>query len=327
MRTPVTLSCRRLASLVVTCLLSACSRQRQEASSNSDSAAAAAIIAPAPGATPVPAPTLGFSSPGSVRYDADLDVFFVANINGNPSDKDNNGFISRIDATHPGTAVTFIQAGQNGVTLHAPKGILIIGDTLWVTDIDVVRGFHKRTGAPVATINLARLKATFLNDIAADPDGTLYITDTGISYDAQGTVTQAHVGRIFSVKGRVASVVMEDDHLARPNGIAWDNANRRFILAPSASNGIQSWRVGQSRVAQIAIGAGGFDGIEALPDGRFLITSWTDRSLGVGSDGSGIVRIAGGIDTPGDIGIDPTRGWIAVPRLDANRVDWFALPK
>src|ERR1044071_730395 len=32
--------------------------------------------------------------PESVKYDADLDVFFVSNINGNPSQKDGNGFIA-----------------------------------------------------------------------------------------------------------------------------------------------------------------------------------------------------------------------------------------
>ena len=39
--------------------------------------------------------TDSMKTPESVRYDADLDVFFVSNINGNPSEKDGNGFIAR----------------------------------------------------------------------------------------------------------------------------------------------------------------------------------------------------------------------------------------
>ena len=38
----------------------------------------------------------GFKTPESVKYDAELDVYFATNINGNPSAKDDNGFISRV---------------------------------------------------------------------------------------------------------------------------------------------------------------------------------------------------------------------------------------
>src|SRR5437879_8959584 len=38
----------------------------------------------------------GFKTPESVKYDAQLDLYFVTNINGHPSVKDNNGFISRV---------------------------------------------------------------------------------------------------------------------------------------------------------------------------------------------------------------------------------------
>src|SRR2546422_7709536 len=41
----------------------------------------------------------------------------------------------------------FIEGGHSGVTLNAPKGLAIRGDTLWVADIDVVRAFDARTGA------------------------------------------------------------------------------------------------------------------------------------------------------------------------------------
>src|ERR1041385_905363 len=45
--------------------------------------------------------TGNMKTPESVKYDADLDVFFVSNINGNPSQKDGNGFIAivRADST------------------------------------------------------------------------------------------------------------------------------------------------------------------------------------------------------------------------------------
>ena len=61
----------------------------------------------------------------------------------------------------------------------------IVGDTLWVADIDDVRAFNKRTGAVIADIDLSSQKATFLNDVASAADGAIYITDTRHPFDAR----------------------------------------------------------------------------------------------------------------------------------------------
>ena len=42
------------------------------------------------------------NTPESVRYDPELDVFFVSNINGNPSQHDGNGFIAVVRADSTG---------------------------------------------------------------------------------------------------------------------------------------------------------------------------------------------------------------------------------
>ncbi|MGH7693734.1 MAG: hypothetical protein ACRENH_02080, partial [Gemmatimonadaceae bacterium] len=131
--------------------------------------------------------TGNLETPESARYDADLDVFFVSNIKGQPSAKDNNGYIGKINAAQTDSMSVFIRGGQNGVTLHAPKGMAILGDTLWVADIDVLRGFNKKTGASVATVSFAQWSPRFLNDVAAGPDGALYITDTSIQITQAGT--------------------------------------------------------------------------------------------------------------------------------------------
>src|SRR5687767_2730691 len=89
--------------------------------------------------------TSGFKVPESVRYDAELDVYYVANINGNPSQKDNNGFISRVRADSTSVMTMLVEGGKSGVTLHAPKGMALRGDTLFVADIDAMRMFHRRT--------------------------------------------------------------------------------------------------------------------------------------------------------------------------------------
>src|SRR5215831_227134 len=91
-----------------------------------------------------------FNAPESVLYDPQADIYLVSNINGTPLAKDNNGFISRV-SPDSGKVVQlkWIAGGANGVTLNAPKGMGIVGDTLFVADIDVVRMFNRTTGAPM----------------------------------------------------------------------------------------------------------------------------------------------------------------------------------
>src|SRR5688572_12922227 len=114
---------------------------------------AAATRDSAPGAR-IASVAADFKTPESVRYDAPMDVYFVSNINGGPTQKDNNGFIATVKPDSSGMTV-LIQGGRDGVTLHAPKGMAIAGDTLWVADIDALRAFNKRTGAAIRSVDLS----------------------------------------------------------------------------------------------------------------------------------------------------------------------------
>ena len=63
----------------------------------------------------------GFLTPESVFHDSAQDIYFVSNINGSPTAKDNNGFISRLRPDGAVENLKFIEGGKNGVTLNAPK--------------------------------------------------------------------------------------------------------------------------------------------------------------------------------------------------------------
>jgi predicted small lipoprotein YifL len=86
---------------------------------------------------------VGFATPESVLYDPAADVYLVANINGSPSDEDDNGFISRLSPDGTLIELLWIDGQDEGVTLDAPKGMAIIGDTLYVADISRVRSFDR----------------------------------------------------------------------------------------------------------------------------------------------------------------------------------------
>lgn len=288
--------------LTVALLVGACSRKAPEPQGPSRVAA-----------------TAGFRTPESVRYDADLDIYFVSNIGGVPSVKDGDGFISRLGPDGALLDTAFIRGGVNGVVLNAPKGMAVVGDTLWVTDIDAVRGFDKRSGAPVASIEFAG--AQFLNDIAVGPHGALYITDSGIRIDSTG---MSHPGpdRIYRLgNDRTITTATQGDTLGGPNGITWDAGAGRFLVVPFAVSSVFGWTPGDSLPAVITAGPGGYDGVERLADGRFLISSWTDSSVYVLDSTAALVRYIAGVPSPADIGLDTRRNRVAIPIFTEHRVE------
>jgi sugar lactone lactonase YvrE len=268
--------------------------------------------------------TTGLNVPESVRYDAELDVFFVASINGNPSQKDNNGSIARVRADSTGVVTMLVEGGKGGARLNAPKGMALRGDTLFVADIDMLRMFNKRTGASLGAVSLTSQNATFLNDVAAGPDG-IYITDTGIAFDAQGQMTHPGVNRIFKVVGTTVTEAARGDSLGNPNGIAWDQAGNRFILAPFGSPNLQTWSPGQATPTTLVAGPGGYDGIEVLSNGNILVSSWTDSTVHIVHGGSHMMPLIRNVAAPADIGVDTKRNIVAIPRFNDGKVEYFRI--
>jgi sugar lactone lactonase YvrE len=268
--------------------------------------------------------TPGLQTPESVRYDSTLDVYFIANINGHPARKDNNGWIGRVTADKPDRAAVFVAGGQDGVFLHAPKGMAIQGDTLWVADIDILRGFDKNTGKFVAAVGFWSKNVAFLNDVVLGGDGALYLTDTGITFDAAGEMKPAAGGpRIYRLAGRTMTEEVNGDLLTGPNGIAYDAANTRFILAPFGGKDVQTWRPG-ALPERLATGPGMYDGVE-LVNGRIYVTSWADSAIHVVENGT-MRQFIRNVPAPADLGVDTKRQVLAVPRFNDGRVEYYKLP-
>lgn len=265
----------------------------------------------------------GMKTPESVRYDAAQDLWFVSNINGNPSQKDGNGFIVRLTADGVAMDSTpFIEGGKRGVTLHAPKGMALVSDTLWVADIDVVRAFSARSGAPIASVAIKG--SAFLNDVVAGPDGSIYITDTGVKFDEKGQMTHPGPDQLVQVIGRRFKAVITFAGLPGMNGIAWDSIGGRFLLNAFANKNFYSWKPGMAVADSIGLGAGAGDGLEVLADGRALYTSWADSSLSVFANGVSSTLLKG-LPSPADIGYDAKRHRVAVPLFNDGKVRFYTL--
>jgi sugar lactone lactonase YvrE len=265
--------------------------------------------------------TSNFEGPESVRYDRDQDVWFVSNINGHPGQKDNNGYISRLKSDGTPDSLKFIAAGKRAVTLSAPKGMAIVGDTLWVADIDAVRAFNKRTGAPLLSVRVREAK--FLNDVAIGPDGALYATDTGLIPDPKTMLKHVGPDRVFKIANGRATVALESPQLAGPNGITWDSNDDQFVIVSFGGPSILGWKPDSKELKPLGTGPGEQDGVEVLSDGKLLVTSWADSSLFVVDDGRP-TKVASGVASPADIGLNGKR--VAIPQLMENKVQFWELP-
>ena len=265
----------------------------------------------------------GFATPESVLHDVARDVYYVSNINGAPTAKDNNGFISKVSPTGEVLALKFIGGGQDGVTLHAPKGMGLVGDRLIVADIDVIRSFDATTGALLDELPVDG--ATFLNDVATSGN-TVVISDTGMNHD----------GAAFSPSGTDAlyvldvtsnalnKVVQGGEVLPRANGVAI--VDDSIFVAYFGAPRIDRFDLKGAALGQWTLPAGGLDGLVSDGAGGFYVSSWESQSIYAVSATGGAKVIKQGLAAPADIGLDAGRKVLLVPRFMDNIVEVHSLP-
>jgi len=278
-------------------------------------ATAQAGAAPAAAAAPADAGFVlekaGFHTPESVLYDPEGDVYLVANINGAPGEADDNGFISRVSPDGKLLALRWLDAGAPGVTLNAPKGMGIRGDSLYVADINAVRIFSRRTGAPLGAVEVPGAK--FLNDVAVANDGSVYVSDTG-------TQTIHRIG----IDGQPA-VFAQGTAIGQPNGLAtvddivWmarmdAGLIARFTTSPEVAPE-------KRLLGEISVPAAGLDGLVRLDDGTLLVSSWGASSVYRIDPTGKVTTLFDGLNAPADVGYDGKRGRLLIPFFRNDKIE------
>ncbi len=259
---------------------------------------------------------VGFDTPESVLHDPAADVYIVSNIGGDPATKDNNGFLSRLSPTGEVIELRWVAGGQDGVVLHAPKGLALKGDTLFVTDIDSLRAFHRETGAPLGARGAEG--AGFLNDPAVGADGAIYVTDSGLAAGPQGLAPNGSDAVYRFAPDGTATAFARTPELSNPNGVIVDGD--ALIIVPFGSNEIYRLDVAGMRTPVAQLPGGQIDGIVRVSDGSLLASSWEAQAV-FRVDSSGTVTpVVEGVSSPADIGYDATRNRVLVPVFTENRV-------
>ena len=259
---------------------------------------------------------VGFDTPESVLHDTEADAYLVSNIGGNPTAEDDNGFISRIAPNGELVALKWIDGQTDAVTLNAPKGMAIIGDTLFVTDITVVRAFDRVSGESIGYWEVPG--ATFLNDLAVGPHGSLYVSDSGLNPDFSSSGTDA----VYRFEDGEPVAVAEGTALARPNGLAV--RNDVLIMVSFGAPEIRTVSItGGDPTVLAELPGGQLDGVVVLADGDILVSSWETSSVyRVPDMAEGeAAAVIEGVPSPADIGWDAERNRVLIPVFQENRVE------
>jgi sugar lactone lactonase YvrE len=281
--------------------------------------ASTAEAASAPKGPPAVFQLAGLQTPESVLYDEANDRYLVSNVNGKPLDVDNNGFISVVSPDGKMVTEKWIAGGQNKVALNAPKGTAITGGVLYVADIDTVRMFDAKSGAPKGDVKVPG--ATFLNDVSASPDGRVFVSDSGLNADFGPTGTDA----IYAIDKGKLKTLAKDASLGNPNGIfattdsVWAvtfGTGELYRLATKALDGKAA------KADAVKLPKGKLDGIIVHGD-QLFISSWEAATIYKGKTGGPFEIGFAGLNAPADIGWDKKRSRILVPHFTENTIEAF----
>lgn len=302
------------------CVVAAgCSKKEEPAAAPpkpTEPGAGTAAAPPAPAEPGKVTRITGFSTPESVLWDDQAGMYLVSNINGSPVDKDDNGFIARVSPPPAAKLAdaAWIDGKGEAVTLNAPKGMALVGDTLYVADIDVLRMFDRKTGAPKGEIAIPG--AVFLNDVAAE-GGVVYVTDSGVDAKFQPGPGQA----VWAVKDGKPTKLIGGAELGAPNGIVIRDGTPWVVTL--AANELYRVKDGEREVVA-TLPNGGLDGLAVTPDGRWFVSSWEGQTVFHG--GPGDWQEGPSIKSPADFALDARRGLLVVPVFEEGRVELHPVP-
>ncbi|MCH8325112.1 MAG: hypothetical protein IIB83_00885 [Bacteroidetes bacterium] len=259
---------------------------------------------------------VGFSTPESIEYYAAEDVYLVTNVTSSPFQVDGNGFISKVNPDGQVVDLKWIDG------LNSPKGAAIVGNYLFVVDINQVHIFELPSGKKKRSITIKG--STFLNGITPGTDNDVYITDSGWNDGLNGEFTESGTDAIYKVSanGNYEAIVKDKD-MGGPNGILLDG--NKLIVVTYDSGQVFSIDEAGNKTAMPAPPQGRLDGLLKLKDGRFLISSWDGAAIYVLNTDNTYSVLMDSLESPGDLGFDTKRNIVLVPLLKQNKLVFLPL--
>jgi gluconolactonase len=260
----------------------------------------------------------GLKMPESVVQAKDGRIF-VSEING--FGKDGDGQITVIES---GKARVFASG------LDDPKGLAIIGQYLYVADNKKVLkvelfGVNQGQVQVFVAANEFPVMPLFLNDLEADPQGNLYVSDSGDVFGA------GKGGAIYQInkQGQVKLLLnnVQDARIKAPNGLLADDTGDVLIVVDFTSGILYSLNNKTNVLTDIAEGFGGGDGVVHHSNGTMFVSDWKGgKVLSVTTKGD-VDVLKSGYQSAADIAMTKDEKYLMVPDMKAGELDFIPISK
>lgn len=256
----------------------------------------------------------GFKQPESAVYDADRDVLYVSNINGQGTDKDGNGYISKVALDGTVTEAEWVTG------LDGPKGLAIAGDKLYVSDITALVEIDINQGAVLNRYEAEG--AVFMNDVAADEAGNIYVSDIATN-------------TLHRLSGGTFEAWVVDEELENPNGLlvegenlivgAWGKMKEDF--STEVPGHLKTVALSDGSINDLGDGQsiGNLDGVESDGQGNYYATDWMAGTLMyVTASGEAEVLLELGQGSA-DLEVVASEGLVVIPMMKDGKLVAYKL--
>ncbi|NOT15055.1 MAG: gluconolaconase [Methylotenera sp.] len=261
----------------------------------------------------LPQKITGLKTPESVVQAKDGRIF-VSEIGG--FGKDGDGQITMIDAH--GKASVFAK------DLDDPKGLAMINGNLYVADkTKIIKITPDGKSSVFVAASAFQSTPQFLNDLEADLQGNLYVSDSG---DILGT---GKGGAIYKVDAAGKASLLIDGQknplVMAPNGLLADDTGNVLIHVDFTSGILYSLNQKTGALTDLAEGFGGGDGVVHHSSGTMFVSDWkTGQIFSVNTKGD-VNLLKSGYQSAADIAITKDEQFLMVPDMKAGELDFIPL--
>jgi len=242
-----------------------------------------------------------FSVPESVLYHKSDKTLYVSNINGAPTEKNGKGFISKLSLEGRVLKLRWAEG------LNAPKGAAIFGNSFFVSDIDRLVEIDMKTGK-IRRAYPAK-DARFLNDVAVDDQGRVYVSDMDEKNSA-----------IYRLADGRMDVWLKGPDIRNPNGLHMEE--KKLMVGNSGDMTIKAVRLSDKVVTEFASAGQKIDGLRPDGKGNYIVSDWDGRTTLVMATGETrplLDTVAEKINSA-DLEYIPGAGLLLIPTFFDNRV-------
>jgi outer membrane protein assembly factor BamB len=207
-----------------------------------------------------------FDRPESVYVDNKY--IYVSNMSGPGNLKDGIGWISKLNKKGKVLQEQWVKG------LNAPKGLAVYKGQLYTSDIDEVVMIDLKKGS-LQKISVPGAK--LLNDMAVDPVGNLYISDTFGGKIFKLDQTTQKVSELVTLKDAPNGLLLVGDMLYIA-GYGKPKADGTG-MEDGPKGGLSSYNLTSGELKSIIPDIGKMDGIQMLKDGKVVISVKLDEAL------------------------------------------------